>query len=847
MDRRHKVGIAAGASALVVGAALGLAPVVISGQIVDRLTAAGARDVVVEDVDLNLFSETAAVSGLRWTTPDGRGQSVSRLELGFALWPMLSRDHIALRSARLTGTELMVDLSRAGTIVLGGIDIPLTDDTAPDPEATGWSFSLRRAELETVSLAVVLPGLESALEIGRLAVGGLDTRDPTSTVDFDLQLAVDGAELVAAGNATPLAERPEIELMLELEGLQAVRYAALLPEQVTLEAAELDLFLDGRLILEDRPRFEAQVAVSLTGLSGVAQGVSVAADTISFDGELAGAATTTVEGALTGGSVRVARGEDRVSAGSLGWRGRLELAGTGGDARAVTSSQQLTVSDAALRIASPAIAAHLSDLEFDGDLAFTDGATTARGSLSLAGVDVDAVDHGALVDLARLDVTRATLARGGDLELQVVSLEELVVLGGEERVPLILSGARIDRMARRASGDLSFGVVELDTLVAELLREADGRLHAVKRLESLIASDGEAGRARTPPTVTVERLSASPGSLVRVLDRSGVREARLELAIEALQLTSMSSAAGAPPGRYRLLASVGEYGRLDLQGTGGLRAPTGGASISGTLEGLDLPQFAPYLISATGYTVQTGQMDAGLELAVTQGRLVGELDLTLERLNVESVSDEIAGELDQGIGMPLPKALDMLRDGDGRISFLLPLSGDVSDPEFDVDAVVRKATSSAIKSAMSTYLKLALQPFGVVSFIFGQLKDAAETELQAMTFGAGTSELDDRGRLYAEKLGGLLADRPKIRLDICGMAVPEDREALAAEAASSSEVPERAAPPTVPDQALRDLARARSDALRRLLVKQHAVDPGRLFVCDPQILSEGPPRIELAL
>ena len=101
----------------ILGGALAAAPLVLSAQLVAQIEAMGGRSVAVEDVDLNLFTESAAISALTWQDEDGREQSVGRLEVEIALWPLMSRDRLQVRRLSLQRLDLSVDLRDRGIAV----------------------------------------------------------------------------------------------------------------------------------------------------------------------------------------------------------------------------------------------------------------------------------------------------------------------------------------------------------------------------------------------------------------------------------------------------------------------------------------------------------------------------------------------------------------------------------------------------------------------------------------------------------------------------------------------------------------------------------------------------------
>ena len=154
--------------------------------------------------------------------------------------------------------------------------------------------------------------------------------------------------------------------------------------------------------------------------------------------------------------------------------------------------------------------------------------------------------------------------------------------------------------------------------------------------------------------------------------------------------------------------------------------------------------------------------------------------------------------------------------------------------------------------------------------------------LEPVKFTAGTAEIDPADQGYVEKLAAILKDRPEARIRVCGLAARvSDQTALLApastadkkaqtaeeqrdgEAAASDEdtaadeAEEEAFASTsaeagsavvqLPPEQLEALAKARSMAIKDILVVQHEIKDDRILLCHPEIdkASEAKPRAEI--
>lgn len=287
------------------------------------------------------------------------------------------------------------------------------------------------------------------------------------------------------------------------------------------------------------------------------------------------------------------------------------------------------------------------------------------------------------------------------------------------------------------------------------------------------------------------------------------------------------------------------------------------SKLDGVIKQLELTLFAPYA-AAAGNTLRSGRLDAEIIAKVDHGELDAVNKLVVTKLELEGGGAGQRGATSSATGMPLNIALGYLRDSEGRIKLDIPVTGDIRDPNFKLDDVMRLAMQAAAQEAAMQYLTAALQPIGTVMLVGKLAKKASDAwQLQPVTFAPGETTLDDTAKAYAEKISGILKSRPGVKLTVSGNATEQDRQALLARespspppvasptlsASKDSATPPPAAEPTVSDDALIELADHRGKLFRDQLVDQHQVNPEQLFDCRPvfQAGSAEPPSIALGM
>jgi len=254
-------------------------------------------------------------------------------------------------------------------------------------------------------------------------------------------------------------------------------------------------------------------------------------------------------------------------------------------------------------------------------------------------------------------------------------------------------------------------------------------------------------------------------------------------------------------------------------------------------------------------------MDAEVALQIEQGELKGASKLVINNLEVGPGDPKRMDELTTQLNMPMDSALSLLRDKDNNIRLKLPVSGDVADPKFDLGDAINQAVGKAMRVTAVSYLKFYFQPFGAMITIGKWAGEAAASvHLDPVSFEAGAATLDDTAAQYFDRLAGLMQERPKLRVKLCGRAVPADRDTLeqAAAAAAARKAQEAKVkppvqppppPPPISEEQLQALARQRATAAKDYLINRHGVAAERLFVCKPELdtAAEAKPRLELAI
>lgn len=369
-------------------------------------------------------------------------------------------------------------------------------------------------------------------------------------------------------------------------------------------------------------------------------------------------------------------------------------------------------------------------------------------------------------------------------------------------------------------------------------------------------------------------------------DRSVAPVYRVDLAGMSGGVSDVDTAAGTA-GQMRLKAKVDKYAPLSIDGSVDARPGRNRTQMKISLQGYEMTGLTPYTARFLGYKVQSGQLALD-----TDASLRGSVLESSNRLRADNfyLGESVASE--DAVSVPLKVGLAVLRDRDGVVTLPVNISGDLGDPDVSVRGLILKAIGNVL-------VKAATSPFSVLAGLVG-----TSEQLDHIPFAAGRDTEAEATMKRLEALAGALAQRPRLQLDLTGVAArADDSRALAMErvaqrtanetglewsgladalaepsfreaireswrlqtgAEADAQPPDDAAgewPVTraalrelaaqseaaVDEQALTRLAAQRAQRAKSLLVGAYGVDAERLFIQDPLIEEGAEPGVRLSL
>jgi hypothetical protein len=827
------------------------APYLIKHLVRQWLLENGGDRVQVEDVDFNPFIATLIFEGVDIKVDEETTLSFAGAAVDLN-WRPLFRKQIEVESVQLNGFEMLIDNRDPEFISLGGVRLAKNAgeaaEQAPVEEAV-WLSGIRTLTLADFHIVFQDTQLRLDVDLNNLRLSDLTQWSPDTATPVSFDGIVNGAEVRFEGSVAPLAATPRYQADLSIKKLPLNDFEQL--ARPHLDALSGLLSFDGSLALEQQ------------------------AESIKVDQE----GTLSVE--LLGATVRqpAIDIENR----------RLSLSGKG-----AVSAAQTAVS---IEMASSASLDELRIASADRKINLVDAGRLVIDDLRVQGVDAISV---ALLSLEQLELQRSAEAtedesamQQGFLRVEKVELERLSFADRLVSADRLSFQQLHNRVVLDENGELN--LVRFIDLVQNLNETAEpaadsesettgsgtgprqarvdqpdatepatdpGQEDAEQRQAAGSASGSEQADDAQPVDLAIGRIEASPGSALSFSDLSVEPPFAVTLALEEVSLEQLDTRQPQQKSPLRLKGRIDKHAELSLQGDVQPFAQPPDLDASASIRALDLPPLSSYTRGSLGLVLDSGTLDADIQLASKNETLDGKVSLKLHQLTLKNLESE--NSLQKSLPVPLDVALDTLRDKNNLIELDIPIEGNISDPKFDPSDAIRQAVAKGVKKGALTYLKFALQPYGTLITAAQYAGEAINrVRLAPVGFEAGQSTLGADDTDYLSKVAGVMQERPKLAVKVCGVAVEQDklyyqeqqrREAAARKADKKQTVePTKEAagqPAPVDRQKLVQLAEQRAAAVKDHLIARHGITASRLVACQPRVEpaeSKEEPRTDLLI
>ena len=180
------------------------------------------------------------------------------------------------------------------------------------------------------------------------------------------------------------------------------------------------------------------------------------------------------------------------------------------------------------------------------------------------------------------------------------------------------------------------------------------------------------------------------------------------------------------------------------------------------MQGYEMNSLTPYTGQYLGYAVESGQLAVDSRVAIDGSILDSESRIKAANF---FLGDSVASE--DALKAPIKLGLAVLRDRSGLIDLPVKASGDLNDPSVSVSGIILRAITNVM-------VKAATSPFSALASLAGG------EELNHIDFVAGDDQPTEAGRAQMATLAQLLGERPSLLMNLSGSVQQADRLPLAA-------------------------------------------------------------------
>ncbi len=342
-------------------------------------------------------------------------------------------------------------------------------------------------------------------------------------------------------------------------------------------------------------------------------------------------------------------------------------------------------------------------------------------------------------------ITRAVLSTDGALELAIAqdkfraSYQGGATLGNLRMIDKVtnekffrcgaLTAVGIDAEVGGDQPSFHVGEVALSDFYTRLILNSNGKLN----LRDLVASPQSAPTSLTrakptgeappaPPALPKPAPSASTWSGPAVdikLGRIALQGGSIDFPDNFIKphysakLTEVAGKIGSlgtrstKPAEVELQGQVNTSAPIDITGSLNPLAPQAYVDLKAKADGVELSNLTPYSTKYTGYPITRGTLNVDVHYLLENGKLTANNHFFIDQL---TFGDRV--ESPNAINLPIALAVSLLKNSRGEIDVTIPVSGELSDPQFSIGALIFQAFSNLI-------LKVVSSPFTMLASVAG--------------------------------------------------------------------------------------------------------------------------------
>jgi hypothetical protein len=525
-----------------------------------------------------------------------------------------------------------------------------------------------------------------------------------------------------------------------------------------------------------------------------------------------------------------------------------ELVGGGG--RNITIKEMLTVGLKALVAGNFPLSIDVPEFQM-ADVVTDDLATFHAGELSLKKPLVTAVhNNGELLRFEDLAVKKITVGADGNARAENIHLGKLAFLrSGDDpakKTVLSLGSADLSKISWSGETGLQGDTLFFNDLVTTVIRDKEAHINISRRLGDMQPA-GTGPEAE--PVETAAEAEGSPGIAIRLREIAVGGNSAVyfedytlavpyitDLAISELKISDLDSTDPEKETNVLLTGKLEKRAPLEITGWLSPFKEKMAMNMKLNLKNYPLSSLSAYTVQSVGTALASGQLRLKTKLKLADDELDMKNSILLQKLETETISPELAAELNNELPIPLDSALSLLRDKDKNISLEIPLSGQLSDLNVGIADILITSLSKAIVPAASGYLMYTLGPYGALAYVGMKVGEKMlAVTLPPVVFVPQQKELTEEHFNYLERVAKIMKDRPDPDFQLCPRVASWEFLSEQEKAAIEGEL---VAVDEKSRNALLELGQQRAIAVQGHLVDKYSIDSNRLLICDTVIEEE---------
>jgi Domain of Unknown Function (DUF748) len=820
-------------------------PVAVKITATNWLEKNGAGQVSLRDVDLNIFAGTLGIEGFSIQKNEKQKIRLSELKLNVSVLNLF-RKRVLVEALTIDGLDMALEkdqeqLHFGMSIPLASGDGSKADDIDSQKSKTSLHLGVSNINIINSKLAYHQTDLSCQTTINRIRLQDLYTWVADTPARIDMDTRINGSPLTANIQLNAFSNEKKARVTITLKRLSLAPFSALAAPAMEGLQGYLDLDNDLSITMAEDGQIQAEQSgdmtiVDIQGILKPAAGKSLSLEDLDVGWK---------------GATAISLSPDRQPV-SIKMEGTL----TNDHLVAWLSLPETSIQHQGIHVPISVTCDNLEDLN----------TLEANASIQMKNLHLSNQDLGIeLLSLGELLVESIHMQGRDRIHVARLATRDLVV-GKPDKAkhPSIAENLlnnksmAIEDIQLLGQSHIVVNSMDIHEFSASVFRNKDAELPLITLLKQVSGAQTETGHeteqkpssddvAPTPDTemtaedgalgVKIGTLFFSGKNTVHIVDESLDPTFDRTIIIDELSVKNIDNSHINNPADLLLSLHVDKHAAIETKGTIQPFSPKVDLDLAGFVKNIHLPMISPYLSQSLGYIVQTGVLSLDYTAKANAGILDINNDITIKNIKLMPDDQEKIDQISKQLTMPLDTALSILRDKNNDVTLSLPVSGDIENPDFNLNDVMAIAVKKALKMGSVSVIKHLLQPYGALVTIANLAKKGgeylAEIKLDPIDFEPGSAELTPRAGDYLKTIHKLLTEKEGLRLTICGTSIPGDLPDLTVDGNKDAFVA---------------LADQRATGIQDYFVAQ-GISVERLFVCNPALNTdeEAKPLVTLSL